>query len=151
MTNQYEGDWINEREVPQLAICEDYVLTGTHIGAVHVEGGHFTLAGVIQGSLDVQRGATVLIIGKQQGSVSLESGSVVTVHGAIEGSATVERGATLVIEAGGKLAGTLTNNGEVILRGVFGGVRTGFGIFKIEGQGYIRQPLIRDGISYYEW
>lgn len=151
MTSRYGDDWIDGREVPQLVICEDYILTGTHLGTVHVECGHFTLAGVLKGTLDVQRDATVLVTGKQQGSVSLESGSEVTVQGAIEGSTTVEHGATLIIEAGGKLAGSLLNNGYVILRGVFGGARTGYGDLKIEEQGHIKQPTIRNGISCYEW
>jgi len=151
MSRQYDSDWIDGRRVSQLAVCEDYILTGTHAGTVHVECGQFTLAGVLQGTLDVQREATVLITGKQQGSVSLESGSVVTVYGAIEGSATVGRGATLIIEPGGKLAGSLTNDGEVVLRGVFGGAKAGSGKLRTEGQGYIKQPTIRNGISYYEW
>jgi len=151
MTGQYDSDWINGREVPQLAIREDYILTGSHACTVHVESGQFTLAGVLQGTLDVQRGATALITGTQQGTVRLASGSVVTVHGSIQGSTNVERGGILIIEAGGRLAGTLTNDGQVILRGVFGGVRVGSGELKIEGQGYIKQPTVRDGVNYYEW
>lgn len=151
MTNPYSSDWIDDREVPQLVIRDAHVLTGIHSGTVHVESGEFTLAGVLQGSLDIQRGATALITGAQQGSVSLESGSVVTVRGAIEGSTSVEAGAILIIEPGGKLAGTLTNDGSVILRGVFGGAKFGLGELKIEGQGYIKEPIIRGGVSYYEW
>jgi hypothetical protein len=43
---------MNGREVPPLVIREDYVLTGIHAGSVYVESGEFTLAGVIQGSLE---------------------------------------------------------------------------------------------------
>jgi len=57
----------------------------------------------------------------------------------------------LVIEETGKLAGTLNNNGKVILRGVFGGARSGNGEFIVEGNGYIKQPVVRDGVSYYQW
>lgn len=151
MTDHYANDWMDGREVPPLVIREDHVLTGTHAGSVHVESGQFTLVGVIQGSLDIQQGVSALITGTQCGSVSLESGSVVTVSGAIEGSASVDAGATLIIEAGGKLAGSLSNYGLVILRNVFGGSREGAGELRIEGQGRIRQPIIRAGINYYEW
>ncbi len=151
MTDQYPKDWMDGPEVPPLVIREDCVLTSTHAGSVYVESGQLTLAGVIQGSLNIQRGVTSFITGKQQGSVSLQSGSLVTVHGAIEGSTRVNRGATLIIEAGGKLAGALSNDGLVILRGVFGGTRDGVGEFRIEGQGRIKQHTIRDGIHYYEW
>ena len=151
MTRQYDDDWMDGREVPPLVVREDHILTGTHEGSVHVEAGQFTLAGVIQGSLDIQGGVRALISGAQQGSVSLEPDSVVTVTGAIEGSAAVGAGATLIIERGGKLAGSLRNDGLVILRGVFGGSRDGSGEFRIEEHGRIKQPIIRDGMNIYEW
>jgi hypothetical protein len=59
--------------------------------------------------------------------------------------------AALTIEASGRLGGTLTNDGLVVLRGVMGGARTGSGSLRIEGNGYIKQPIIRDGIQYFEW
>jgi cytoskeletal protein CcmA (bactofilin family) len=147
----YDNDWMDGEEVPPLVVREDRVLTGIHQGSVHVESGQFTLAGVIQGSLDIQSGVTAIITGAQQGSVSLESGSEVSVRGAIEGSAYVDHGATLVIEAAGRLAGSLSNYGLVILRGVFGGSQDGTGEFRIEGDGRIKQPIVRDGMNYYEW
>jgi|SRR5215213_2483147 len=151
MTGKYSSDWINGQEVPPLVIRDNYVLTGIHAGTVHVESGEFMLEGVLQGTLDIQRGVNALIIGTQQGSVNLEPGSMVTVSGAIEGSTNVAAGAILLIEPMGKLAGTLTNYGQVILRGVFGGAKSGSGELKIEGQGYIKQPIIRNGAHYYEW
>ena len=93
----------------------------------------------------------MLINGSQHGTVSLGSGAKVTVNGSIHGTTTVESRSTLIVEAGGKLAGVLNNYGRVILRGVFGGPRYGDGEFIIEGQGHVKQPAIRDGISFYEW
>lgn len=73
------------------------------------------------------------------------------VSGAIEGTTTVERGGELVVAASAKLAGTLHNDGLVIVRGVFGGAQSGTGELRLEDQGHIKQPRVRDGIHYYEW
>lgn len=69
---------------------------------------------------------------------------------AIEGPTVVANGATLIFEETGKLAGTLTNEGLVILRGVFGGARSGAGDFRIECSGMVKQPVVRDGIQSYD-
>jgi cytoskeletal protein CcmA (bactofilin family) len=151
MNPQNNYDLIDGRKVPQLSIKEDYVLTGTHEGTVLVESGLFVLNGIIQGSLYIQSGVTANIFGSQQGTVTIGHSAKVIVTGAIEGSTTIEHGATLIIEASGRLAGALTNYGKVIIRGVFGGPQTGNGELKIEGNGYIKQPTVRDGITYYEW
>jgi len=90
-------------------------------------------------------------MGKQQGTVSVGRGATVEVTGAIEGSTSVEHGGVVIIEAGGKLAGTLANEGEVIIRGVFGGLRSGGGEFRVENGGHVKQPTMRNGIAYYEW
>lgn len=129
----------------------DYVLTGVHEGTVHVEGGHFELRGTLQGTLSVHPGATATIAGTQQGSVHVAAGASVTVAGAIEGSTHVERRAELIVERRGKLAGSLHNDGRVIVRGIFGGARSGLGEFLLEDQGSIKQPTIRNGTRYYEW
>lgn len=129
----------------------DYVLAATHVGTVHVESGHFVLAGTLMGTLHIHSGVTASITGRQQGTVTIGHGSTVTVTGAIQGTTNVEHGATLIIEAGGKLAGALRNDGQVIVRGVFGGPQTGAGQLKVEGGGYIKQPTIRGGVTYYEW
>lgn len=149
--NEYNSDWMDGREVPQLVIKEDYILVGTHPGTVHVKAGRFTLSGTIQGTLDIQPGVIANINGKQQGTVSIASEATVTVTGAIEGSTTVQRGAVLIVEAGGKVAGSLNNSGTVIVRGVFGGRQTGAGEFRLERSGYIKQPTIQGGSTYYNW
>ena len=151
LSSKYGFDFINGREVPRLVVTDGYILAGLHQGGVHVETGELTLAGTLQGSLDAQSGTRVCIRGRQQGSVSVASGAVVVVAGAIEGSVHVRRGGQVIIEAGGRLAGSLTNYGEVIVRGVFGGSYIGDGDMKLENDGYIKQPVIRDGARYYEW
>lgn len=151
MVHNGDYDLINGRWVPKLVIDSDYVVNGTHQGSVRVLGGQFVLAGTLQGSLAIERGVSAMVTGTQQGSVTIGYGSIVTVTGAIQGSTRVERGANLIIEPGGKLAGSLSNDGTVIVRGVFGGSQTGTGQIRIEEPGYIKQPRIRDGIRYYDW
>lgn len=150
-STEYGVDYIDDEERPRLIVAGDYALAGVHQGGVHVEAGRFLLEGVLQGSLDIQTGAEAIIRGTLQGSASVASGSRVVVTGSIEGSASVARNGTLIIESGGKLAGSLTNYGDVIVRGVFGGVATGDCALRLEGTGYIKQPVIRDGTNVYEW
>jgi cytoskeletal protein CcmA (bactofilin family) len=151
MSHSYGFDLIDGRQVPQTVISTDHEITGTHKGTVHVEGGQLTLTGAINGTLSVQRGAIALIQGKQQGTVSVEAGAEVIVTGAISGSASVQQGGRLVVERGARLAGTLSNNGTVIIRGTFGGAKTGSGEFRVEGDGKVKQPIIRNGAHFYEW
>lgn len=141
---------IDGHEVPPLVINEDYVQAGTHQGYVIVERGMFTLGGTLQGLLVIQHGVTASIKGTQQGSIIISSGAKVAVTGSIQGSITVEQEALLIIEDGGKMVGPLSNSGKVILRGVFGGSQSGRGEFIIEGNGFIKQPIIRNGGSHYE-
>lgn len=151
MKHTYDYDHIDGKDFPPLVITSDYVLTDVHKGTVHIEFGTLQLIGVLQGTLDVQSGTRVVINGKQQGTVSISSGAIVIVNGEINGTVSIEDGASLLIEETGKLAGTLINDGLVVLRGVFGGARSGCGQFRIEGKGYIKAPVTRNGIHYYEW
>lgn len=73
------------------------------------------------------------------------------VLGKISGSIHVARGSTLVVEPQGTLAGSLANHGTVIVRCVFGGSRSGNGELRLEGTGWVKQPVTKDGIQYYEW
>ena len=150
MSHSYEYDSLDGRPVPPLVITSDHSLNGTHRGTVHVESGTLHLQGILQGTLDVQSGANAIITGDQRGTVAIASGATVTVLGAIHGTAHLEAGARLVIEDSGKLAGTLVNQGVVILRGVFGGERIGTGHLRIEGNGHIKEPVIRNGVQYYD-
>ena len=151
MNPSYGYDVMDGQQVPQLVIDRDHVL-GDHAGTVHVEAGNFVLQGTLRGNLDVQRAVLARIAGTQQGTLTIASGASVLLIGAIEGSVTVEHGATLVVESGARLAGSLANNGTVILRGVFGGARSGRGTFRVERTGHVKQPSeAEDGTLYYDW
>jgi len=148
--NRYEHDNIGGRLVPPLIVTSDHTLQGTHQGTVHVESGTFHLRGILQGTLDVQSGANAIITGDQQGTVAIAAGASVTVLGAIHGTTSLRPGAKLIIEESGKLAGSLANDGVVVLRGVFGGMQMGGGDLRIEGTGFVKKPIIRDGVHYYD-
>lgn len=148
---KYAFDCINGVEVPQLVVESDCVIQGRHDGTVHVENGTLSIYGELHGTLDVQSDAAVIIIGEQHGSVSVESNAKVTVIGELHGTTSVYNCGTIVVEETGKLAGSLHNNGVVIVRGVFGGAQSGLGELILEGTGHIKYPTIKNGISYYEW
>lgn len=150
MSTKYGVDFLDGDARSRLVVTGDYVLTHVHHGGVHVESGQFQLDGIIQGSLDIQAGVHAIIHGVQQGSVSVACGALVVITGSIEGSVTVARGGAVVVENRGKLAGSLHNDGEVTVRGVFGGSISGIPV-RLEGNGYIKQPIVREGINYYEW
>lgn len=142
-------DIINGEKVPQTILNEDFELLGTHSGTVKVRGGCFKLHGTLQGTLEVDCPDTAEIHGVQQGTVSLAPNSSLRVTGKIQGTTSISRGATLVIEETGQLQGTLSNNGTVILRGTLAGAQSGSGDLVIEGNGYVKQPVVKDGINYY--
>lgn len=151
MNTEKNHDLIDGQNVPQTYIYEDYDLVGTHQGTMNIESGRFRLLGELQGTLSINTTEKAEIIGRQQGTVTIDRGGHLTVTGSIQGTTTVADGATLIIEQTGKLAGTLTNNGIVIMRGVFGGAQSGNGELIVEENGHIKQPTIKNGISYYEW
>jgi len=99
----------------------------------------------------VQSGAKAIIIGKQHGTVSVANNAEIVIFGELNGTTNVSVYGTVVVEAHGKLAGTLSNNGTVIVRGVFGGAQSGHGELILEENGYIKQPVIKNGMKYYEW
>ena len=147
---QYNYDFINGQEVPPLVVKDNTVLSGIHQGSVYVESGILTLRGTLQGSLSIGSGAKVVIIGKQQGSVSVCANGAVIVNGSLEGSTSVANGATVVVEKGGKLMGSLNNQGTTIVRGIYGGSYEGNSII-LEDSGYIKNPIVKNGVNYYEF
>lgn len=146
-----EFDYIDGQKVPQTYIDKDFELVGTHDGTVHVISGAFKLLGTLRGTLDIKSEQTLEILGHQKGTVSLSKDSNVIVKGTISGTVSIPYGAVMTIEPSGKLKGTLVNNGTVILKGIFGGQQAGTGRLIIEGQGYIKQPVVEDGMTFYEW
>ena len=149
--SEYGYDHIDGKRVPHLVITSDFTLTGVHEGTIQVEAGILTINGELRGSLNVHENAQVIIRGKQNGSISLKNGASTTVYGQLNGSSHLSSNSTVIIEERGRLAGSLTNEGKVILRGVFGGTQFGNGTISIEGNGYIKQPTKRGDSYFYEW
>jgi hypothetical protein len=107
--------------------------------------------GVIQATVSIAAPAVVTLRGKIQGTATLASGSRLVISGALEGTVSVAPGAEVFVEQGGKLAGSLHNDGDVVLRGVFGN-QSGSQTLRIEDQGWIKPPdEIRDGNPVYYW
>jgi len=131
-----------------LIVRDDHVLSGTHSGTVHVEAGQFTLTGVLVGTLDLQGGVRAQIGGRQLGTVNIASGAEAVVRGQVRGTVNVETGGSVRIEADGLLAGSLTNNGLVVIRGTYGGTYSGSGHIQVEPDARIVRPVMRNGISY---
>lgn len=134
-----------------MVIDQDHVLIGVHQGTIHVEAGHFELRGVQQGTLVLHEGTTALVSGRQEGTITLAPNVSVTLTGVIQGTTQVPRGSELVVEHGAQLSGTLHVDGLVIVRGVYGGARSGRGEMRCEGDGFIKQPRIENGIHFYDW
>jgi hypothetical protein len=135
----------NSNQLPTLIIRSDHVLTGFYQGFVQVESGTCTILGTLQGSLAVLAGASVYINGLQQGNMYVFAGAKVIATGEIQGTAKIEQDATLIIEETGVLEGLLSNDGEIIIRGVISGGQIGSGKFQLEGKGYIKKPIFPDG------
>src|SRR4051794_26279401 len=72
---------------------------------------HTIVDGVIQASVTIRSPATVTLRGKIQGNTSVDPGSKFIILGAQEGSVHVALGGEVVVEQGGKLAGSLHNDG----------------------------------------
>jgi cytoskeletal protein CcmA (bactofilin family) len=145
-------DFINGREVPPTIVVQDHVLCGTHQGSVVVEAGAFHLVGNLQGSLSLKPGVSCLITGAQAGSVHVSARVSVIVRGRIDGPMDVDRGGEVVLERGARFAGSLHNDGLVVVRGVFGGAQSGDGELRLEDGGSIKQPTrIVNGTTVYVW
>lgn len=80
------------------------IVDGTHVGAVVLEGG-----------------ATLLVQGTLRGPVDVGSLATATVKGDLVGSVDVRVAGTFVVEAGGRLAGAVTNYGSFTNHGLRSG------------------------------
>ena len=80
------------------------IVGGTHVGAVVLEGG-----------------GTLLVRGTLRGPVDVGSLATATVTGDLVGSADIRVAGTLVVEAGGRLAGAITNYGSFTNHGMRSG------------------------------
>ncbi|MFP9429452.1 hypothetical protein ACJ9N4_04050 [Enterobacter sp. LM3] len=142
-------DIINGQKVPQTIITENTVLAVEHRGTVKVISGKLTITGSLHGTLSVSANATVRILGSQHGTISISSGATVIIEGNAYGTVSISREATLVIEESGLLMGTLNNNGIMVLRGVYGGAQSGSQKIILEGNGYVKEPRVINGVHYY--
>lgn len=148
---KYGYDYIDGARVPQLVVQNDLAIQKKHNGTIHVESGVLTINGTVNGTLDVQSGATVIIHGRQNGTVSVEAGAHVLIYGEVNGTTSVKQEGRITIERNGRMAGTCCNNGTVIIAGVFGGKQCGTGQWLLEDTGMIKQPIIKNGANYYRW
>ncbi|SDG86028.1 hypothetical protein SAMN05216588_101216 [Pseudomonas flavescens] len=144
-------DIIDGRKVPQLTITSDTVISDKHQGSIKVVGCQLTILGTVNGSISVYQGGSVIIQGQVNGSLAIDQMCTVTILGRCNGSASLANLARVLIEPSGRLAGSIANFGELVVRGAFGGAQSGNGRVRIEGDGYIKQPVIRNGVHYYDW
>lgn len=148
---KYGYDYIDGVKVPQMVVQSDFVIEGKHNGTVHVECGVLTIKGSLFGTLDVQKGSSVIIYGKQNGTVSVEDAALVIIYGELNGTTSIMPGGQITVEQSGKLAGTCNNEGTVVIAGVFGGAQSRSGRWVLEETGRIKQPQIKNGAYYYKW
>lgn len=144
-------DIIDGIRVPGLTLTQNQVLYGTHQGSITVSGCTLVIRGTLQGSLSVENGGEVLIEGTQQGSTNLSGNSRVEISGKCQGSTNICTGSEVIVQTSGKLGGSMNNNGQLIIRGVFGGAYNGSGHTFVEGDGYIKEPRVENGVHYYDW
>lgn len=136
----------------QLVVTGHDVMRGDYHGGVCVEiESSLDLLGELHGSLRLHEGALAVISGHHHGSLHVEPRAEVRVTGRHNGSLHVEPGGVATIEVGGRVAGSMQNDGLVILRGAFGGSQSGRGDLRIEGNGHLKQPTTRGGVNYYDW
>lgn len=152
MADSYPMDIIDGRRVPPRVFSADGTLTGTHQGSVVVQQGvDLFLRGTLQGSLWLEPNSRATIAGEQQGSVHVDEQAELVVTGRISGSTHIASGASVIVERSGRLAGSVTNYGSLVVRGEQGGEITGSGEVEVAPGGRIKRPTVRNGIRYYEW
>lgn len=143
-------DIIDGRRVPGTVISSDQVITGTHRGSLRIEGCAVVIIGVVHGSVSVSQSATLDLEGTIHGSTSVSSGGLINISGKLHGSTSIAANARVIIEPSGSLSGSMSNNGDLLIHGVFGGAYSGRGTIRTEGAGYIKQPRIENGVHYYD-
>lgn len=144
-------DIIDGKRVPGKILTENQTLLGTHQGSITVRNCTLVISGALHGSLSVEGGGNVLIEGTHKGSTSVSEKSLIKIFGKCQGSMNIGPFSQVVIQPSGMLQGSINNNGKMIIRGVFGGACSGRGETSVEGNGYIKQPRIENGVHYYDW
>jgi hypothetical protein len=148
---KYPYDLIGGEFIEPVVVLRSHNITGTHKGTVYVESGRLCIEGSHDGVVNLKQNSEAEVRGVQNGTVNIEYGATLTVSGTLEGTVNVYRGGLFTLEEGGKLSGTVFNEGTFCLRGILGGFVNGDGEFKVEEPGQIKQPVIRNKIKYFEW
>jgi hypothetical protein len=145
------NNWVDGRQIPDLVVEADDVIT-KHVGGIVVRNGAaLLLVGPHQGSLHVEGGASARLDGSQQGSVHVAAGARVVVAGSQQGSIHVERGGVVEVEANGRAQGSLHIDGLFINSGTRGGSTHVTGEIRDLPGSRVVQPVVRGGVNYYEW
>ncbi|WCD78266.1 hypothetical protein [Pseudomonas sp. TUM22785] len=77
--------------------------------------------------------------GAYNGTLSVYEGGQVIVTDRANASTTIYPGANVVIEPLGKISGSTSNNGTLIITGALGGAYRGHGVLILAGEGYIKK------------
>ncbi len=123
-----------------LVLDRDHTLTGVHHGGVRVMSGSFVMVGTLHGGLDVRATGTALIVGWHRGVVAVAGGALVIVTGTLDGAVYITQGGRLVVDPGGRLNGSIDNDGLLTVRGTVDGPRSGRGEVRVERGGTLRNP-----------
>ncbi|CAN5381958.1 hypothetical protein BH11ACT5_BH11ACT5_26490 [soil metagenome] len=101
-------------------------LAGTTSGSVTVvDGGTLVVGGTHDGAVVLEGGAALLVQGVLRGPLDVGSLASATVKGDLVGSVDIRVAGTLVVEAGGRLAGSVTNYGSFTNHGLRSGLVEG--------------------------
>jgi hypothetical protein len=145
-------DLFGNEERPQLVIEHDDQLAGTHDGTVCVHAGaELTVLGNQRGTVSFRSGSTGVVVGAIRGSLHVASGAIVVIQGGQHGSVQIDHWGVVRVDAGGKLAGSLHVDGLVENRGIRGGAASGGGEIRDVDGGQVMQPLIVNGVHFYNW
>jgi hypothetical protein len=139
-------------ETPQTIVSAARTLTDLHKGTVIVDrGGHLTVAGMLQGTLDVLPGASARIVGVEQGTVHVGREATLDVNGMIQGTVGIEAGGSMRVHPAGQVQGSIANQGSIENHGSRGGPVSGEGSLIDMPGSRVVQPRIKDGVHFYDW
>lgn len=145
----------SESRTETTVIDRDEILTGAHSGTTCVhEPARYTIASgaAHNGSLAFQSGTAGSIDGANNGTLYVAPDAVVEIRGAQNGSVDVAAGGIVRVAPTGRLAGALHIDGLVENRGVRGGPvhPDDADVQDLDG-GSVKQPQMRNGMTYYTW
>lgn len=139
-------------EPEEIVVSEDTLISGMHNGSVTVDAATLVIRGTVSGSLAVNNGARVVIEtrGMVNGSTAVSGGSVVEVRGGLHGSTHIEAGSQLTVAAGGTVAGSMHNEGRVIVQGRIAGTHRGHAAEMLPGSRRVEPTIAPDGTHRFD-